>query len=116
MQLDKHPSASPSPLWWQRLFPRYGNWGAPGWSAGAWNNDPEATDWTVPAIDAMDAAFKRHDWRYQHGRDMVLADVRLLRDLQYVEPPTRYGRLYRRAARLVFAAHIAFRLIQRGIS
>lgn len=115
MHSNKHPAVSRSPLWWQRLFPRYGNWGAPGWSAGVWNNDPELTDWSVEAVDEMDAAFKRHDWRYQHGRDMVLADVRLLRDLMRIDPDTRYGRVYKRLAMAAFSAHIAFRLIQRGI-
>lgn len=102
------------PLWWQRLFPRYGNWGAPGWSAGGWNNDPALTDWSVAAVDDMDAAFKRHDWRYQHGRDTVLADLRLIRDLFRVAPGTGYGRAYRRLAMLVFAGHILFRLIRRS--
>ena len=50
---------------WSKLFPRYGNWGGPKWSGGAFPKTPEDTDWSVPGIDSMDDLFKEHDRGYQ---------------------------------------------------
>ena len=52
---------------WQRVFPKYGNWGGPGWSGGAYPKDPKDTDWSVAAIDSMDELFKKHDGSYQEA-------------------------------------------------
>lgn len=46
-------------------FLTYGNWGGPGWSGGKFVSDPDQVDWTVPGIDALDNAFKRHDAAWQ---------------------------------------------------
>lgn len=88
--------------WWQ-LFPRYGNWGAPGYSAGVWNNDPALTDWSVPGIDAMDDLFKWHDWAYQHGFDRDAADHNLVVDLLALQVSGWYARFYRIGAIVVFS-------------
>lgn len=93
-----------SPYWWQRLFPRYGNWGGIGWSAGIWNNDPALTDWSISAIDEMDELFKWHDWAYQHGCDLDAADWNLVHDLGMVCPQTVYGKFYRLLAMTAFTA------------
>jgi hypothetical protein len=52
--------------WWQRLFPKYGNWGAPGWSGGGYTvsqMDPDVL--AVEPVDSMDLNFKLHDIGYQ---------------------------------------------------
>lgn len=94
-----------SPYWWQRLIPRYGNWGGVGWSAGRWNNDPAATDWTVPPVDAMDALFKAHDRAYQTGACRIEADRLMVGGLREVGVKGLYARLYRGGAMAVFSAH-----------
>lgn len=88
--------------WWQAIFPRYGNWGGPGWSAGMYNNDPALTDWSVPGIDAMDNLYKVHDRAYQSGQSWLYADTDLLRGLCHVRPSGLYGRCYRVWAILLF--------------
>lgn len=103
------PTTADRPCPWQRLFPRYGKWGAPGYSAGRWNNDPARTDWSVNGVDKMDFAFKRHDYAYQRGRDRVLADRRLVAELRTARPRGLYARLYRRAAIGLFAALVRLR-------
>jgi hypothetical protein len=93
------------PRWWQRLIPRYGNYGCPGWSAGEWNNDPALTDWTVPPVDAMDALFRAHDYAYQAGASRIDADRKLVKGLLAVDVRGLYPRLYRLGAIAAFAAH-----------
>lgn len=89
-----------SRLWWQYLFPRYGNWGGPGWSAGCWN--PTETDWFVPTIDAMDELFKRHDWSYQHNEDLDAADANLVEKLRQIRVRGTYAKAYRIGAIAIF--------------
>jgi hypothetical protein len=48
-----------------RMCPRYGNWGGPGWSGGTFPARPSDTDWSIPGIDSMDDLFKEHDRGYQ---------------------------------------------------
>lgn len=91
-----------NPYWWQRLIPRYGNWGGVGWSAGRWNNDPVLTDWSVSAIDAMDELFKWHDWAYQHGFDRDTADANLVMDLLDLSVDGTCQHLYRIGAIVIF--------------
>ena len=75
----KRDPAGNYPRWWQWFFPRHGAWGGPGWSGRRWN--PTATDWTCPAIDAMDALFREHDRAYQTGGDRSAADRELVKRL-----------------------------------
>lgn len=96
------PTTANSPRWWQRLIPRYGNWGGVGWSAGRWNNDPALTDWSVEPVDALDAECKFHDWAYQHNFDRDAADWNLVRGLKGVRPATLYGKFYRLLAMAAF--------------
>lgn len=88
--------------WWQYLIPSYGNWGGPGYSAGVWNNDAATTDWTVPAVNAMDALFKIHDWKYQREYDRDAADRDLVDKLWDVRVDGWYGNLYRIGAIVIF--------------
>ncbi len=92
-----------SPYWWQRLIPRYGNWGGVGWSAGCWNNDPDCTDWSVAALDELDYCFKLHDLAYQTGLSWLEADTELLRSLALVRPKRVYARCYRVLAAAAFS-------------
>lgn len=85
--------------WWQR-FPRYGNWGGPGWSAGCWN--PIDTDWNFIAIDDMDELFKWHDFAYQNGFDRDVADHNLVQDLRRVKANGVKAKLYRLGAIVCF--------------
>lgn len=91
------------PKWWQRLCPKYGNWGGPGWSAGRYNNNPSLTDWKVVAIDAMDHLFKRHDKGYQSGESWLDADTTLLIGLAAVKVNGFHARVYRAGAIIVFS-------------
>ncbi len=91
-----------SPHWWQRLIPRYGNWGGVGWSSGRWNNDPAQTDWSVRAVDEMDEAFRQHGWPYQHSGDRDAADRDLVLALRDIRPATFYGKFYRLLAMTAF--------------
>lgn len=91
-----------SPYWWQRLIPRYGNWGGVGWSGGVWNNDPALTDWDVDPVDAMDDLFKWHDQAYQTGMNLDTADAVLVAALGVVRVDGLRARLYRIGARVVF--------------
>jgi len=92
------------PRWWQRLIPRYGNWGGPGWSSGKWC-PPGETDWFVSGVDDLDEAFKRHDWKYQNGVEWDVADAELLRDMDAIpcRRLTWRARIYRRLSMAVFA-------------
>jgi len=49
----------------QRICPRYGNWGGPGWSGGTFPAEPKDTNWSVDSKDSLDQLFKEHDRRYQ---------------------------------------------------
>lgn len=86
--------------WWQ-WFPRYGNWGGPGWSAGCWN--PFGTDWDFVAIDEMDELFKWHDFAYQNGYDRDVADYNLVCDLKQLSVKGVYANCYRIGAILCFS-------------
>lgn len=92
----------------QRLIPTYGNWGGPGHSAGIWNDDPSKTDWTVPGIDAMDEAFKRHDHLYQTTNNRQYADRLLVWELDNIEVKGLYANAYRIAALYVFTIRSLF--------
>lgn len=98
--------------WWQRLIPRYGNWGGPGWSAGRWN--PSVTNWAVDAVDSMDELFKWHDWAYQNGFDRTVADYTLTHDLRRVRVAGVYANLYRLGAIVLFIIWPAFRSLLKG--
>lgn len=99
------------PLWWQRLFPTYGNWGGPGWSGGCWP-EPGETDWSVSPVDSMDRCFKEHDSHYQRTGDIKVADGNLVDDLLYLrwdprswEEPAKgffWTNLYRLGAIVIF--------------
>ena len=106
--------AGKTPYWWQRCIPRYGNWGGVGWSAGIWNNDPAATNWSIGVVDDMDALFKLHDWAYQLGLDRDDADRRLVNGLKTVDVATQRGRAYRIGAMIVFTAWPYVRRIFEG--
>lgn len=88
------------PRWWQWFFPRYGNWGGPGWSAKCWN--PSPTRWHISAICPMDELFKDHDFAYQHGHDRDVADHNLVADLDAIEVDGFYAQCYRIGAMLCF--------------
>lgn len=90
------------PRWWQRLIPRYGNWGGPGWSGGKWC-PPNETDWSVKPVDNMDAAFARHDMGYQAPfiRN-VDADRDLVSDLKAINVRGVWANIYRVGAILIF--------------
>lgn len=89
--------------WWQYLFPCYGNWGGPGYSAGCWNNDPSLTDWSVDGVDDMDRLFKAHDFIYQTGGDMDAADRELVARLKVLHVRGLKARLYRIGAIVIFS-------------
>lgn len=104
LKMDAHGNY---PKWWQWFIPRHGNWGAPGWSGGAWVKDPARTDWSVPPIDALDDLCREHDRDYQDGELWIMADLCLVAGLHRLEPPpSRYGRLYRRGAIVCFSFHM----------
>lgn len=94
---------------WKIPLPRYKNYGGIGWSAGMYVNDPAETDWKVPAGDAMDELFKKHDWAWQHkGECRFLADLKLVQALHDLEPPPeRYGRFFRRLAIVAFLFRVS---------
>lgn len=100
-----------TPLW-QRLIPKYGNWGGPGWCGGEYCNDPTKTKWHVSWIDDMDKAFYEHDEMYQkhpcsdHWRKM--ADLILVRKLQRINPKGWYANAYRIGAIWVFNARASW--------
>ena len=48
-------------LWTEKLVPRYGSWGGPGWSGG--NTFPP-----LGPVDSMDECFKEHDECYGWGK------------------------------------------------
>lgn len=97
-----------------RIIPRYGNYGAPGYSAGIYNDNPELTDWSIAPTDDMDKAFKYHDYHYQHQNfvhTIYKADKDLVDDLisignpwaWKISPKTMiYAFLYRQAAIKLF--------------
>ena len=98
-----------SPL--RKLIPTYGNWGGPGWSGGRYEDDIDAVDWDVPAVDELDKLFKNHDWLYQvnyHPR--WLADRVLLRQLDDVEVKGIWPNIYRLGCRVVFEIKLAIDL------
>ena len=57
---------------WERLVPRYGNWGGPGWTGGQETPyeklNPEQQKALLEPIDEMDALFKTHDLCYSNAR------------------------------------------------
>lgn len=101
---------------WKIPLPTYGNYGGIGWSSGVYVNDPGETDWNVPALDAMDALFKRHDQAWQcKGECRWRADLDLVRALHELSPPAeRYGRFYRRLAIVAFIVRACCIAILRG--
>jgi len=112
-------------MWWQKVFPKYGNWGGPGWSGGCYPSSPKETDWSIQPIDAMDLIFRNHDRRYQNAikrypeREDLQKEVfkkadedliRLLKSLEFdpnlwiLKPPKNlwYAKYYRICAIYVF--------------
>ncbi|MBI2986044.1 MAG: hypothetical protein HYY45_04670 [Deltaproteobacteria bacterium] len=74
-------------------WPIYGNWGGPGWSGGSNGNKAPC--------DVMDAAFMRHDIKYeqvkglwsrlsllQRARAVALADQELVNEVSAINPET----------------------------
>jgi len=126
----------PSAPLWQKLFPKYGNWGGPGWSGGRYINgplDPETA--AVGYIDSLDYIFWCHDGLYrralwlfnnkridsqQFSAAISKADRWLLKKLKAMpadprkwwEPATdwRYAWAYRKAAILAFTVKPALHL------
>jgi len=88
-------------MWWPRVL-TYGNWGGPGWSGGEFVHDPKLTDWTVQAVDDMDAAFKMHDLHYQGGGDRKLADRYLVSTLCKTNVKGVWPNIYRIGAIAIF--------------
>ena len=87
--------------YWPR-FLTYGNWGGPSWSGGEFVHDRSKVDWGVEPIDAMDAAFMRHDMQVQSGLGSVAHRI-LAAELEDLQPPeSLWGKLYRLAALAVF--------------
>lgn len=104
------------PHWWQRLIPRYGNWGGVGWSGGVWCNDPALTDWDVDPIDDMDTVFMWHDEAYQTGKALDIADAVLVAALRALRVTGIRARLYRIGAMFVFTVWPVVRRIWRKIT
>lgn len=100
LKMDAHGNL---PQWWQWFFPRWGNYGCPGWSSGRWCSHPDETDWSIPAVDAMDELFKQHDWAYQHGFDRNTADHNLVQELKALEVCGVWATLYRAGAMACFS-------------
>lgn len=68
-----------------RMFPTYGNYGGPGWSANEWGGDPLADD-APPPIDELDAMFQIHDAEYAKATsndDIYKSDMRLAKSLAH---------------------------------
>lgn len=113
MQIPSKIISYPVTIRWP-LWLTYGNWGGPGYSAGVYNDDPAATDKTVPGIDKMDEAFKVHDLAYQASTDPDARDaadrelVKTLKELS-TEGMNLHARLYRYAAIAVFTVFPYFR-------
>lgn len=109
--LGKADSHGNYPEWWQWFVPRYGNWGAPGWSGGAWVDDPAKTDWEVGSVDDLDEIFKVHDKAYQDGELWIDADIDMIIALHKFEPVGLTQRLYRAGAIIAFSLHVCYMLI-----
>lgn len=94
-----------------RLWPKfltYGNWGGAGWSGGKFTNDKAAVNWDIPGIDAMDIAFKVHDYRYQYGKSRREADVLLVDALLETNVKGTWPNIYRIYAILIFTIKSLF--------
>lgn len=89
------------PRWWKYLFPRYGNWGGPGWSCGRWC-PPGVVDWEVKPVDAMDELFRAHDWNYQLHKCRHCADEQLIDGLRFVNVKGVWPNTYRIGALIGF--------------
>lgn len=68
-------------------FKWYGNYGGPGYTAGAIGG----TDFSVPAVDRLDKSFKHHDLWYHVDRQY--ANRALVRDLQHIFPSLKPGQV-----------------------
>jgi hypothetical protein len=86
---------------WPR-FLTHGNWGGPGWSGGEYVADRRLTRWEVEPVDAMDAAFREHDFAYQNGPSRAQADLALARTLAGTDVRGLWPNLYRLGAMLSF--------------
>jgi hypothetical protein len=95
---------SDKPLhWWQWLIPTYGNWGGPGWSSGRYTDSPSEVDWNVNPVDAMDEAFREHDYAIQRLGMGRKAHKVLANTLKDIDPPYfLYGYTYRFVCIAVF--------------
>jgi hypothetical protein len=96
-------------VWWPKLL-TYGNWGGPGWSGGRFTDDPASVNWEVQPVDAMDAAFRLHDFAYQHGTPRHQADLDLVRTLAGTNVRGIWPNIYRVGAMAgFFIKHILTR-------
>ena len=92
--------------WWPKIL-TYGNWGGPGWSGGRFTDDPAAVAWEVEPVDAMDAAFREHDFAYQHGASRPQADLSLVRTLAGTDVRGLWPNIYRIGAIIIFSIRSA---------
>jgi hypothetical protein len=84
-------------------FLTYGNWGGPGWSGGTFVHVPNLVNWDIPPIDEMDAAFKNHDYHWQHSiYSKRQADRILFEELIYINVKGYWANTYRIGAILGF--------------
>jgi hypothetical protein len=83
-------------------FLTYGNWGGAGWSSGKFTDNKAEVDWNITGIDAMDVAFKIHDYGYQYGISRKDADLILVKTLVETNVRGTWPNIYRYAAIGIF--------------
>ena len=88
-------------MFWPKCL-TYGNWGGAGWSSGIFTDDKAEVDWNVGAIDAMDFAFKQHDYAYQYGHNARYADMQLVYTLLNTNVKGIWPNIYRVGAIAIF--------------
>lgn len=94
-----------------RLWPKfltYGNWGGAGWSGGKFTDDKESVCWDVPGIDAMDIAFKMHDYGYQYGSSRRNTDIVLCNTLLETNVKGNWANFYKIGAIVIFSIKSLF--------
>nr|MDJ0630938.1 hypothetical protein [Rhodobacter sp.] len=101
------------------FYPTYGNYGGAGWTGG----ERGGTDFSVPPVDALDAAFQTHDMAYGNADAVEAsdpdlarqirndADAQLISDMNAIpsESLSLEGRLYRIDATAAFGIVPVFR-------
>ena len=68
-------------------FHYHGNWGGPGFGAGAYTQDP---DWSFPATDELDETFKEHDYDYTRMPHREADMIWLSKVEKLLNSPARY--------------------------